>query len=357
MASRILVTGGAGFIGSSLALSLARDRVADQVIALDNLKRRGSELALDRLRAGGVIFQHGDVRNPEDLERVGRVDHVLECSAEPSVQAGYDEDPRYLVHTNLLGTIHCLEFARRHAAHVIFFSTSRVYPIAPLRDLPLERRGDRFCIPAGRSGPGWSERGIRTEFPLAGARSLYGTTKLCSELLVQEYAETYGLTTVINRCGVVSGPWQMARLDQGFVALWAARSLYGAPLEYIGFGGEGLQVRDVLHVDDLYDLVARELEDPARHRGRLYGVGGGPERSVSLRELSALCAEAVGRELTVGSRPETHPADVPYHVTDIGAVSAQTGWKPHRAIETTVADLFGWLREFRAQLEPIFTSR
>ena len=95
---------------------------------------------------------------------------------------------------------------------MIFFSTSRVYPIAPLRDLPLERRGDRFCIPAGRSGPGWSERGIRTEFPLAGARSLYGTTKLCSELLVQEYAETYGLTTVINRCGVVSGPWQMARL-------------------------------------------------------------------------------------------------------------------------------------------------
>ncbi len=352
---RLLVTGGAGFVGSNLALRLKRDRAGDQVIALDSLKRRGSELALERLRAGGVEFVHGDVRNPEDLEQVGRADLLLECSAEPSALAGYEGGARFLVHTNLLGTLNCLEFARQHGAGVLFLSTSRVYPIAALRSLPLERRGDRLAIPEERSGPGWSAAGIRADFPLSGQRSLYGATKLCSEHLIEEYAAMYGLPAVVDRCGVIAGPWQMGKVDQGFVALWAARHRFGGGLSYLGFGGEGTQVRDILHVDDLYDLVALQIADLEKHAGRVYAVGGGLSCSVSLRELSALCARLSGRTLSIGSRAETHPADIPYYVTDNSQVSAETGWRPRRSREELLQDVFTWLDQHAGQLRGILT--
>jgi CDP-paratose 2-epimerase len=208
---RILITGGAGFVGSLLALSFKREDPQSTVIAFDNLKRRGSELALRRLAAGGVQFRHGDVRNPEDLADTGNFDLLVECSAEPSVQAGLGGGERYLLNTNLLGTINCLDHARRHDATVVFLSTSRVYPIAALRQLPLVRSESRFVLPASKTGQGWSARGITESFPLVGSRSLYGATKLCSELLITEYVALYGLRAVINRCGVLTGPWQWAR--------------------------------------------------------------------------------------------------------------------------------------------------
>ena len=138
---------------------------------------------------------------------------------------------------------------------MVFLSTSRIYPIAPLRELPLVPAKSRFVIPASNTGPGWSARGITENFPLIGSRSLYGATKLCSELIIAEYVALYGLRAVINRCGVLTGPWQMGKVDQGFVVLWAARHLFGGALSYNGFGGAGLQVRDVLHVEDLYRLI------------------------------------------------------------------------------------------------------
>jgi CDP-paratose 2-epimerase len=182
---RILITGGAGFVGSNLALALKRQRDVD-VIAFDNLRRRGSELAVARLRDAGVEFIHGDVRCIDDLNDAGSFDLLLECSAEPSVHAGYNGSPAYVVQTNLIGTVNCLEVARRCTADVLFLSTSRVYPIAGLRGLPLERRGMRLDIPVHAHGTGWSARGIGAEFPLSGARSMYGATKLASELLIEE---------------------------------------------------------------------------------------------------------------------------------------------------------------------------
>ena len=355
MGTRILVTGGAGFVGSTLALALKSARPDNQVVALDNLKRRGSELAIARLKAGGVDFVHGDVRNPEDLEPLRDVDVLLECSAEPSVHAGYDGDARYLVHTNLQGTLNCLEFARARDAGVIFLSTSRVYPVAPLRDLPLEPDGERFRVPADREGPGWSAAGIALDFPMTGHRTLYGATKLCSEHLVEEYHAMYGLRAVVNRCGVIAGPWQMGKVDQGFAVLWAARHLYGGDLAYRGFGGTGLQVRDVLHVDDLFELVALQLGDLDAHAGALYAAGGGPDCSVSLLETTRLCAELAGRKLELGSVSETHPSDIPYYVTDNRDITARTGWHPKRSVEDIFSDIFHWLEAQRSEIEPLLS--
>jgi CDP-paratose 2-epimerase len=253
-----------------------------------------------------------------------------------------------------MGTVNCLEYARRHQAGFIFLSTSRVYPIAGLRELPLERVGDRLALPEGTSGPGWSDQGISVDFPLSGSRSLYGATKLCSEHLVEEYVSMYQMPAVVNRCGVISGPWQMGSVEQGFLALWAARHHYGGELDYRGFDGHGLQVRDVLHVDDLFDFICLQISDLRKHQGRVYSLGGGRERSVSLRELTALCGEMSGRSLELGRVPETHPSDVPYYVADNSDASAATGWKPTRSIEQTLGDVFRWLEEESVVLENHF---
>jgi CDP-paratose 2-epimerase len=350
---RILITGGAGFVGSSLALMLKRDRPDLDVRAFDNLKRRGSELSLPRLREAEIAFVHGDVRAADDLADVGAFDLLLECSAEPSVQAGYGGSPSYVLQTNLIGTINCLEAARRHSADVIFLSTSRVYPIEPLRSLPLERRGGRLALPEGASGPGWSSRGITVAFPLQGYRSMYGASKLAAELLIDEYRAMYGLRVVVNRCGVISGPWQMGKTDQGVVVLWASRHLFGGRLSYIGFGGDGLQVRDVLHVADLYDLVRVQMADLARHAVGVYNVGGGHANSVSLAELTAMCRARSGGAIQIDADPHTSAADVPYYVTDNTAVSSATGWAPSRSLDTILDDVFAWLREHRTALEPV----
>jgi CDP-paratose 2-epimerase len=350
---RVLITGGAGFVGSHLALSLKREKPDSAVVALDNLKRRGSELALRRLAAGGVEFHHGDIRNPEDLADSGSLDLLVECSAEPSVQAGVYGGERYLINTNLMGTINCLDHARRHDAAVIFLSTSRIYPIAALRELPLVSAESRFVIPESNTGLGWSARGITENFPLTGSRSLYGATKLCSELIIAEYVTLYGLRAVINRCGVLTGPWQMGKVDQGFVVLWAARHLFGGALSYNGFGGAGLQVRDVLHVEDLYRLIRYQVAEIANHSGKIYNVGGGAECSVSLAELTEACVRHTGQRLSIASQPETNPVDIPYYVTDTAAVAGATGWRPRLSLADILDDIFGWLRDHRGELEVI----
>ena len=356
MAERILITGGAGFVGSNLALAFKRDRPSTTVIAFDNLKRRGSELALPRLRAGGVEFMHGDVRSMDDLASAGPADILIEASAEPSVHAGYGGDPNYVVHTNLFGAANCLEFARRHGSNFVFLSTSRVYSIEALRGLPMEINASRFVLRSGVQQAGVSAAGISEGFSLGGHRSLYGTTKLAAELLIEEYRVMYGLRAVINRCGVISGPWQMGKVDQGFVVLWLARHLFGGPLSYMGFGGDGLQVRDVLHVDDLYDLIVRQLNGLDEFSGGLFNVGGGMANSLSLRELTSISQKLSGRKIEIGRIAETRDADIPFYVSDCQAVTSMTGWKQQRSLDQVLEDVWRWLVDERAQLEPILSQ-
>lgn len=350
---RLLVTGGAGFVGSNLALMFKAAHPDWDVAALDNLKRRGSELNVLRLQRGGVSFVHADVRSPEDLEIGDPIDLMLECSAEPSVHAGYDGSPAYLINTNLVGTLNCLEWLRRSGGKLIFLSTSRVYPIAALRALPLQEAGARFVILDKAAGAGWSERGIAEDYPLKGSRSLYGATKLASELVIEEYAALYGLQAIVNRCGVLTGPWQMGKVDQGFVVLWMARHMYGGRLDYIGYGGTGLQVRDILHVADLYDLLELQIGQFDRHKGQVYNVGGGTRISVSLRELTERCRRLTGKTIDIGSQPVTRAADVPYYVTDSSLVQQAAGWRPRRTVDTILEEIGVWLKEYRGQLSEI----
>ena len=354
---RILITGGAGFVGSSLALALRRDDPSAHVVAFDNLRRRGSERKLGRLRRHGVEFVHGDVRQPADLEALpGGFDFVIDAAAEPSVRAGSDGAPGYVLETNLLGTIHCLEFCRRRAGHLVFLSTSRVYSIEPLRALALEERETRFELEPRQRLAGVSSHGLAESFPTGGARSFYGASKLAAEMLVQEYVAAAGLSALINRCGVIAGPGQLGREDQGVFTLWVVRHHFRQALRYTGFGGAGKQVRDLLHPEDLFELVSRQLAAIDSHRGSVFNVGGGAEGSTSLREWTATCAELTGHDAPPASDPATHPVDVPWYVSDHRRASAAFDWKPRRGPREIAADVLAWLRAGGDGLRNLFAE-
>jgi len=349
-----LVTGGAGFVGSTLALALKSRHPDMQVVAFDNLHRRGSELSLARLRAGGVRFVHGDIRIPEDVASAGPFDLLLDCSAEPSVLAGIGESPAYVTQTNLLGTLNCLEAARRHGACLLFLSTSRVYPIELLRRIPLAEGESRFEIDGARcEGPGLSAAGIAEDFPLIGPRSMYGTTKLASELFAAEYVDSYGVPAIIDRCGVLTGPWQMGKVDQGIIVHWVMSHFFGRPLRYIGYGGSGKQVRDILHVDDLLALVERQLKVLPSAHGEIYNVGGGRSCSVSLRELTELCRRATGKTVEIRPVAEVRAADIPVYLSNTERVRRAFGWSPAHAPEPIVTQIAQWVSEHARELEAV----
>jgi CDP-paratose 2-epimerase len=350
---RVSITGGAGFVGSNLAL-LFKQRIPDLAVSVvDNLKRRGSELNLPRLQEARIPFLHGDVRCPEDLDALPDFDLLIDCSAEPSVQAGLGGVPWHVLNTNLVGTIHCLEAARQRGAAFLFLSTSRVYPIAALNALPFQEDATRFRWLAQSGVAGFSEHGVAEDFPVGGARSLYGASKLAGELVLQEYVYSYGMKALINRCGVLAGPWQMGKVDQGVVTLWVARHYFQKPLQYSGFGGLGKQVRDLLHVEDLFDLLVLQMRSLAHWDGRVYNIGGGPEVSVSLLELTQWCEAVTGHHITIAPIPETAAVDLRIYLTDSRRVQRDFGWRPTRSVEQVVRDIHQWVDQHHEVLKPI----
>ena len=353
MSHKVLIPGGAGFVGSSLAIALKSHHPNWKIICFDNLRRRGSELNLPRFRKLGIEFVHGDIRAESDLDPlVLDVDTIIDCSAEPSVLAGFSS-PRYVLQTNLVGTINLLELARKLKARLLFLSTSRVYPIAALKAIPLIETASRFEIDPMQSAIGVSEGGISESFSLAGSRSLYGATKLASELLIEEYRESYDIPTIVNRCGVLTGPWQMGKIDQGVFVLWVAAHHFQRSLKYIGYGGTGKQVRDLLHIADLVDLVHYQLENFSELNGDVLNVGGGMANSLSLLETTKLCEEITGKQIQIESLEEERSGDIPIFVTDSTEVLHKTGWYPKRNARQTLEEIYQWIIEYEDQLKPI----
>jgi CDP-paratose 2-epimerase len=350
---KILVTGGAGFVGSSLCIKLIKKYPHYTITAFDNLKRRGSELSLKDFQQHGVGFIHGDIRNPEDLAAAGSFDVLIEASAEPSVMAGLDSDPTYVINNNLFGSIHCFNACLKNKAKLIFLSTSRVYPIDTIENALFEEQQTRFAFTGNQLAPGISAQGISEALPLDGARSFYGTTKLASELFIQEYAAFYGLQAAVTRFGVIAGPRQMGKTDQGVVTLWMAKHYWNQKLKYIGYGGTGKQVRDILHIDDLIRLIDLQVHETEKFTGRIFNAGGGLQNSASLQEMTAICQKITGNTIQIDAESQTRAADLRMYVTDNAAITAHTGWSPEKNVETVFRDIFEWIQTNEEQLEAI----
>ena len=349
---KLLITGVCGFVGSRLAVALT-ERVSNlEITGIDNLLRPGSEINRTELRSSGVRFVHGDLRCRSDVESLPACDWVIDAAANPSVLAGVDgrSSPRQLTEHNLAGTLNLLEYCREHKAGLVLLSSSRVYSIRDLSGLPVRRKEDAFVLDTGATLPaGATERGITERFSVSPPISLYGATKLSSEIMALEYGLTFGFPVWINRCGVLAGAGQFGTAEQGIFSYWLHAHAARLPLRYIGFGGSGHQVRDAFHPQDLAALIALQLRrtpppDP------IYNIGGGAENAMSLAQLTAWCDGRFGPH-----QPESdlrpRPFDIPWFIMDYRRTQTDFGWKPERTLASILDEIAahggsnpGWLQ-------------
>jgi CDP-paratose 2-epimerase len=172
-------------------------------------------------------------------------------------------------------------------------------------------------------------------------------------MFIQEYAAFYGLKAAITRFGVIAGPRQMGKTDQGVVTLWMAKHFWNQSLKYIGYGGAGKQVRDLLHVDDVVSLIDLQIHQIEKFQGKIYNVGGGIENSASLLEMTSICEKITGNKIQIASEVETRAADLRIYITDNSLIEKEIGWKPTKKVEEIFTDIFYWIKENETQLESI----
>jgi CDP-paratose 2-epimerase len=341
--SRIFITGAAGFVGSTLALELRRAAPRLSILGLDNLSRKGSERNVERLRSAGCEFIQGDIRDAALWASLPPSDWLIDCAANPSVLAGVDgkSSSFEVMDHNLIGTLQLLEYCKKHQAGFILLSTSRVYSIQALTELPVAIQGKAFAC----EGPGISES-FSTNPPL----SLYGMSKLCSEQLALEYGATFHFPVWINRCGVLAGAGQFGKPDQGIFAYWIHSWFEKKPLKFIGFDGSGAQVRDALHPRDLIPLLLLQMADPTRPVPKIQNIAGGLSNSMSLRQLSDWCEKRFGpRPVLIDPTPR--PFDVPWMILDCTQAKANWNWQA----TTTLPSILREIADF-AEQNPTWTT-
>jgi CDP-paratose 2-epimerase len=327
---KILITGICGFVGSTLTRALLAAAENLRIVGVDNFIRPGSELNRRELAKLGVKIIHADVRNAADFESLPAADFVIDAAANPSVLAGVDSktSSRQLLEHNLWGTINILEYCKTHRAGLILLSTSRVYSVPPLATLPVEIHQKAFRLKQAASLPeGISAAGVRETFSTAPPISLYGSSKLASELLALEYAETFHFPVWINRCGVLAGAGQFGKADQGIFSFWINAHLRRRPLKYIGFDGGGHQVRDCLHPRDLVPVLLAQMKCGDKNKPRIANFSGGAANAMSLAQLTDWCDARFGQHAVV-SEAAPRPFDIPWLVLDSSLAAKTWDWSP-----------------------------
>lgn len=339
-----IVTGGAGFIGSNTVRRLLAD--GQSAVVIDDLSRAGSESNLAWLRqAGGdLTFIRQDIRDYDGLRRAVRphrqADAVLHFAAQVAVTTSVT-DPRRDFEINALGTLNLLEALREERLDpvVLFTSTNKVYGALP--QLRVEETQTRYQYADLPEGVG---EGMPLDF-----YSPYGCSKGAADQYVHDYRRIYGLRTVVFRNSCIYGTRQFGLEDQGWLAWFVIAALQGRP---ISIYGDGKQVRDVLFIDDLVEVMLRAVRRPEVSAGQVYNIGGGPSRTVSVwKEFGPMLEALLGKEIPV-SFGDWRPGDQKVYVSDIRKASRDFGWEPEVAVGQGVQRLFEWVKDHRELFDP-----
>lgn len=333
-ANYILITGGAGFVGSNLAHSVLAD--GERVVVADNFSRAGVRLNAEWLRrehGARVRIEDVDVRDAATIGPLVRdASRVYHLAAQVAVTTSLD-DPAHDLQTNLLGTFHVLEAARARPSPppILFTSTNKVY--GEMERVPVELDGDAYRYADGRPG-------IDEEQPLD-FHSPYGCSKGAADQYVHDYARIFGLPTVVFRMSCIYGTRQFGTEDQGWVAHFARSLLARAPITIYG---DGRQVRDILWIDDLVAAMRSAMARIERTAGQVYNIGGGAANAVSVRGVIDELMRVLGEPVPVGMA-EWRPGDQRVYVSDTRKAERDLEWRPRTSWRQGLARLVDWLHE------------
>lgn len=343
---RILITGGAGLVGSAAAEHFAA-RKGNRVIVLDNLcrsrlfgcRRRSVEFNWEYLRRFPNVRRiKADIRDRDAVRRVlrGGVDAVIHAAGQPGVPSSV-RMPEEDFSANAAGTLALLEAVKRYSprAGLIFCSTNKVYG-ENADAVPLRRRVSRYVYRDNR-------KGIKETMPVDNTgHTPYGASKLCADIYVQEYGRLYGLKTAVFRMSCIYGIRQFGFEEQGWVAWFAAAALLGRTVTIYG---DGRQVRDLLYVSDLAKAFDNCLRGrPCCMRGEVYNIGGGKNNTLSLMEMLQKLEVLSGRPVKRRFAP-WRQSDQKIYISDTSKAGRMLGWKPRVGVDEGIAKLFKWTRE------------
>lgn len=335
MSKKVLITGGAGFIGSNYARRLILR--GDQVTIFDNLSRRGSQKNLDWLKTaiGKENFQfiNGDIRDFDHLKStILTSDVIVHLAAQVAVTKSV-ENPRDDFEINALGTLNLLEAARQSKSQpiVIYASTNKVY--GGLENLEIIEDRSRYKYSNNVIGVNETHN---LDF-----HSPYGCSKGCGDQYTRDYFRIYGMPTIVFRQSCIYGERQFGFEDQGWVAWFLIAAVKQNPISIFG---DGKQVRDLLNIEDLLDAYDLAIEGIDKSAGKIYNIGGGPDYSISIwKEFSKILMPILGRELTVEYN-DWRPGDQKVYISDIQKINHELGWEPKITIEEGIKKLFTWIK-------------
>ena len=339
---KVLITGGCGFVGTNLSIFLKKKGY--NISTLDNLSRKGSIFNFKILKKLKIKNYRFDISNGKKFNVLPRFDLIIDCCAEAAVEVSRKDVDR-VFNTNLLGTLNVMKKVKKDKSKIIFLSSSRVYSINALNKL-VAKKVLKNKIKTNIE--------IKENFKCDEPKSIYGFTKHASEMLIEEFSFTYHLKYIINRCGVISGPLQFGKQDQGFVSLWLWRHINKKKISYIGYGGNGYQVRDVLHINDLCMLVYQQIIKFHKIYNERFNVGGGRKSATSLKKLTKICENLTGNQIMISSIKKTSTYDIPYYVSSNSKVTKFYNWKPRKKILDIANDTYKWLINNKYNLKKYF---
>ena len=278
-----------------------------------------------------------DISSKTFLKIKKKFSFIIDCSADPAVENSR-KDSKKVFDNNLKTTLNILEKSKKDKSNIIFISSSRIYP--------LTESNKKFRL----KNNSWFNEKTNTN----GIKTLYGFTKYASELLIKEYSYIFNIKYIINRSGIITGPLQFGKVEQGLISLWLWRHLNNLKLDYIGYGGKGSQVRDILYVKVFSLLIKKKILDFQKINNQLFCIGGGKNNSLSLKQLTKKCQQITKNHPHIGSVKQTSKYDIPFFISSNKKIKKFYNWSPKTNIYNILKKNLEWLKKDYKKIRKFF---
>lgn len=338
----IIITGGCGFVGSALCLFLKKNLKNSKILSVDNLSKSYSKFNQAILKRNKINNKKINLGKLNSLKKVRfKADYIIDCSAEPAVEISKEKVLK-VIESNFLSTVNVLEKIKKDKSKLIFISSSRVFPISQSYEKFKKYKRNGKHLP------------YKEKSNFKNTKTIYGFTKYSSEQLIYEYNYSEKIKFIINRCGLISGPGQYGKVEQGLIALWMWRHINKMSITYLGHGGSGNQVRDVLFIKDLCKLILIQITKFKKFENDLFCIGGGIKNTTNLKNLTKICQKITKNKTKIKRNPNTSIYDIPYYVTSIEKINKISNWKPQINLNQGLLEIYNWMIKNKRRIKNFF---